>query len=99
MASWNVRTLWDVEGSIETAMGFSDRSVVDERKVYQVLSELDRYGAVVAGLQETKWFGSKIYKVGKRVILSSGQDVPKKGGSRQRGECVAIVMSGPAVCA
>ena len=33
------------------------------------------------------------------VILSSGQDVPKEGGSRQRGEGVAIVMSGPAVSA
>ena len=27
-------------------------SVVDERKVDQVLSELDRYGVVVAGVQE-----------------------------------------------
>ena len=84
VASWNVRTLLDVEGSIETARGFGDVSVVDERKVVQVLSELDRYGVVVVGLQETKWFGSKIYKVGKSVILSSGRDVPKEGGSRQR---------------
>ena len=44
--------------------------MVDERKVDQVLSELDRYGVVVAGLQETKWFGSKIYKVRKSVKLS-----------------------------
>ena len=98
VASWNVRTLLDVEGLIETARGFGDVSVVDERKD-QVLSELDRYGVVVAGLQETKWFGSKIYKVGKSVILSSGRDVPKEGGSRQRGEGVAIAMSGPAVSA
>ena len=54
---------------------------------------------VVTELQETKWFGSKIYKVGKSVILSSGRDVPKEGGSRQRGEGVAIAMSGPAVSA
>jgi len=99
VASWNVRTLLDVEGSIETARGFGDGSVVDERKLDQVLSELDRYGVVVAGLQETKWFGSNIYKVGKSVILSSGRDVPKEGESRQRGEGVAIVMSGPAVSA
>ena len=64
-----------------------------------MLSELDSYGVVVAGLQETKWFGSKYYKVGMSVILSSGQDVPKEGGSRQRGEGVAIAMSGPAVSA
>ena len=60
VASWNVRTLLDVEGSIETARGFGDGSVVDERKVDQVLSELDRYGVVVAGLQETKCFGVSI---------------------------------------
>ena len=47
MASWNVRTLLGVEGSIETAREISDGSMVDERKVDQVLSELDRYGAVV----------------------------------------------------
>ena len=41
-----------VEGSIETARGFGDGSVVDERKVDQVLSELDSYGVVVAGVQE-----------------------------------------------
>ena len=88
-----------VHGWTEGVRTFGDGSVVDERKVDQVLSELDRYGVVVAGLQETKWFGSKIYKVVKSVILSSGWDVPKAGGSRQRGEGVAIVMSGPAVSA
>ena len=41
VASWNVRTLLNVEGLIETARGFRDESVADERKVDQVLSELD----------------------------------------------------------
>ena len=68
VASWNVRTLLDVEGSIETARGFGDGSVVGKSKVGQVLSELDRYGVVVAGPQETKWFGSKYYKVEKSII-------------------------------
>ena len=76
-----------------------DQSAFSEHYVDQVLSELDRYGVVVAGLQETKWFGSKIYKVGKSVILSSGRNVPKEEGSTQRGEGVAIAMSGPAVSA
>ena len=53
-----------VHGWTEGVRTFGDGSVVDERKVDQVLSELDRYGVVVAGLQETKWFGSKVYKVG-----------------------------------
>ena len=54
VTSWNVRTLLDIDSPIEIARGFRDGSVVDERKVDQVLSELDRYGVVVAGLQESK---------------------------------------------
>ena len=79
MASWKVRTLLDVEGSIETARGFGDGSVVNEGKVDQVLSELDRYGVVVAGLQETKWFGSKIYKVGRVSFCHLGGMYQRKG--------------------
>ena len=52
MASWNARTLLDVDGLFEAARGFDDGSVVDERKVDHALSELDRYGVVVAGLQD-----------------------------------------------
>lgn len=38
LASWNVRTLLDVEGAIETARrGDDDAQVVDERKVDQVV--------------------------------------------------------------
>ena len=57
VASWNARTLLDVESLFETARGFSDGSVVDERQVDQVLNEWDRYGVVVAGLQEIKIIG------------------------------------------
>ena len=35
---------------------------------------------VVAGLQESKWFWTKIYKVGKSVILSSGSGFVKERG-------------------
>ena len=56
VASWNARTLLDVESLFEAA-GFSDGSVVDERQVDQVLNEWDRYGVVVAGLQEIKIIG------------------------------------------
>ena len=55
MVSWNVRSLVDVEG---------DESVVDERKIYQVISELERYqvSVYIAALHETKWFGSEVYR-------------------------------------
>ena len=54
MASWNVRTLLDVNGLFEAAREFGDGSVVDncKRKVDQAFSELNRYGVVVAGLQD-----------------------------------------------
>ena len=58
VALWNVRTLVDVEGSVETARHDCDASVMDERKTDQVVSELDRYHVVVAALQETKWLVS-----------------------------------------
>ena len=71
MASWNVRTLVDVEGSIETARQNCDANVVDERKIDQVVSELDKYQVVVGALQETKWFGSEVYRVGDSVVLTA----------------------------
>ena len=70
VASWNVRTLLDVEGSIATARRRCDVSVVDERKIDQVVSELVKYRVVVAGLQETKWFGNEVYKVGECGFVS-----------------------------
>ena len=99
LASWNVRTLLDIEGSIMTARQRNERVAVDERKIDQVVSELNRYNVVVAALQETKWFGNEIYRVEDSVVLTSGREVPEHVGSRQRGEGVAIVLLGPAVSA
>ena len=59
LASWNVRTLLDTEGSINTARWDSETSAVGERKIVQVVSMLDSYKVVVAALQDTKWFGMK----------------------------------------
>ena len=52
----------------------------------------------MAVLQETKWFGCKVYRVRESVVLSAGKEVPETG-NRQRGEGVAIVLSGDAVSA
>ena len=100
LATWNVRTLLDVDGGIETARHGSEtgeEGVVDERKIDQVVGELDRCKVVVGSLQETKWFGSNVYRVGESVVLTSGREVPSGRGTGQRGECVTIVLSGPAV--
>ena len=99
MASWNVRTLLDMEGSIETVRQDCNENVKDERKTDQVVSELNRYQVAVAAFQETKWFGNKVYRVGGSVVLTAGREVPVRGVVRQRGEGVAIVLSGPALSA
>ena len=63
-ASWNVRTLLDVEGSIETAKQVmeSESDLPDEQKIDQVVDGLKHYCINVTGLQETKWFGAKEYR-------------------------------------
>ena len=100
LASWNVRTLLDAEGPIEVARQGSELvDVLDGRKVDQVVDVLGSYRVDVARLQETKWFGEGVYKVGNSVVLASGRAVPGEGVVRQRGEGVALVLSGPAVVA
>ena len=45
----------------------------EERRVDQVVSELNRYGIVVATLEETKWFGGEEYNVEGCIVLTAGQ--------------------------
>ena len=52
---------------------------------------------MVAALQETKWFGDNVYAVGKSIVLTAGRPVPGNDDARQRGEGVALVLSGPAI--
>ena len=97
--TWNVRSLLDNEGSIETARQGSERDGNEDRRIDLVLRELGRYGIKVAALQETKWFGNAEYHVGRSVVLSAGRPTPGTGKPRQRGEGVAIVLTGEAVTA
>ena len=54
LASWNVRSVLDIEGSVKTARQDCEVRDAEDRKIDQVVSELNRYGIVVAALQETK---------------------------------------------
>ena len=65
------------------------------RKIDQVVDVLEDYSVTVAALQETKWFGSEVYKVGENLVLTAGRPVPRE--DRQRGEGVALILKGPAV--
>ena len=97
-ATWNVRSLLDNEGSIETArLGPDCHQLAEDRRIDLVVRELGRYNITVGALQETKWFGNATYKVGKSVIVAAGRPTPLPGQSGQRGEGVAIVLTGPAI--
>ena len=98
LGSWNVRSLLDSEGPIETARARSEASLfIEDRRIDQVLQQLNRYNIYVAALQETKWFGNAVYSVGESTVLASGRPTPLSVEPRLRGEGVAIVLSGPAV--
>ena len=53
-ATWNVRSMLNAEGPIETAA--TSKLVAEDRKVDLVVHQLGRFGIEAAGLQETKWF-------------------------------------------
>ena len=44
-------------------------SIVDERKIDQIVSELGRYKVIMAALQEKKQFESEAYMVGDSVVF------------------------------
>ena len=98
-ATWNIRSLLDTEGPIETARQRSEEKGAEDRRVDLVVRELDRYGVKIAALQETKWFGNAVYRVGDSVVLAAGRPTPEPDEPRQRGEGVAIVLIGLAISA
>ena len=96
LGTWNVRSLVDAEGSVNTARQGRDVCHAEDRRVDLVVRELKRYDVKVAALQETLWFGSAVYRVGESVVLAAGRPIPAAGEPMKWGEGVAIVLSGPA---
>ena len=92
VATWNVRSLLESEGSVETARQTSEVLIAEDRKIDLVIRELGRYGVTIAALQETKWFGNAVYRVKDSGVLAAGRPAPQKGEVRRRGEGVAIVL-------
>ena len=87
----------DTDGPVEVASAKVDGQRGEQRKVDLIVNEMKRYGVKVAALQETKWFGCEVYQVGGSIVLTSGREKPALNDSKQRGEGVAIMLSGPAV--
>ena len=97
LASWSVRPLLDVEGSVKTARQSCETGEAEDWTIEQVVSEVGRYVVVTDALPETKWFGEDVYHVGGNIVLAAGRPVPGDGQARKRGQGVALVLADPAV--
>ena len=78
VATWNVLSLVESEGSVSAATTCG-RHVAEDRNIVRVVETLRRYNIDVAGLQETHWFGDSFYRVADRLVLTSGRAVPLAG--------------------
>eukprot|EP00117_Sycon_ciliatum_P031110 scpid28552/ scgid24396/ Craniofacial development protein 2; p97 bucentaur protein len=97
LGTWNVRTLVESDGDVNTASKFQKKSkhlLREEKKIDLVCRQLGRFGVDIAGLQETLWFGTAQYSVGDSLVLASGRPTPTADDSGRRGEGVAIVLRG-----
>ena len=74
--TWNVRSLVEESGDrrVCCACGASQYGTTVERKLDLLVAELKSYNISIAGIQETKWFGSDIWPIGEWTFLHSGWD-------------------------
>ena len=90
---WNMRTLVEAEGNIETSVVRpSARGVAVDRKATLMVQELKKYRMNITGISETKWFGQAMYNVEGYTILHSGRPVPGDAQRVERNEGVGIVL-------
>ena len=89
---WNMRTLVEAEGPIETSVSRpGGRGVAVDRKVTLMIQELKQYSVNLTAVSETKWFRKAIYQVEGYTILHSGRPVPSES-PLIRNEGVGIVL-------
>jgi len=95
ICSWNIRSLFENSVNIRICWHRCPVTPGDsvDRKLDLLVGELARYKIAVAGIQETKWFGSDVLPATKGcMLLHSGRPTPNvKTGEIIRGEGVGIV--------
>ena len=102
LCTWNVRTLVESTGDVRICrkrQGQNKGNGVD-RKLDLLVGELKRYGISVAGIQETKWFGTDVWPAAKGfTFLHSGRPLPANGEDAARNEGVGIMLDPKATIA
>ena len=67
-------------------------TVLIRRKLDFLVKELRKFDVVVAGIQETKWFGQDVWNVNEYTLLHLGCNLPDDGEPLIRNEGVGIVL-------
>ena len=97
IGTWNVRTLVESSGDERICRKGPVTPGVVDRKLDLLDGELKRYRVSVAGIQETKWFGSDVWPAGDGfTFLHSGRPLPNDGARAYRNEGVGIALDGKA---
>ena len=66
------------------------------RKLHFLVKELNRY---IAGVQETKWFGSDIWNANEYTLLHTGRPLPDASAPAVKNEGVGIELDERATAA
>ena len=73
-ATWNVRSLVEDTGDARVCRAAPGRIGTEVDKKFDFLvEELKKYRIDIAGIQETKWFGSDVWQSGGSTLLHSGR--------------------------
>ena len=89
-----MRSIVDTNGPVEVA---GQSGWGESHKVDQIVHVLGQYNIKIAALQETKWFGSYVYKVAGAVVLTAGRSVPPSDEPVRRGEGLTLVLLNDAI--
>ena len=94
IATWNVRTLVESTGDecVCRRRAYGTLFGNFDRKLDLVVRELKRHRVSIAGIQESKWFGSYVWEAGEHILLHSGRPLPQDDKRPARNEGVGIVL-------
>jgi len=74
------------------ARGTSWYGTTVERKLDLLVAELQSYNISIAGIQETKRFGSDVWPIGEWTFLHSDHELPPDGNIGTRRNGVGILL-------
>ena len=95
LVCWNIRSLVESKGGIETARVGKDgrREKEAAEGSHNVDMGVEMVWCTCSRISEAKWLGNNIYEVDDYTILHSGYTVPGNGEQVKRGEGVGLALA------